>query len=107
MSAADAPLAVRLAQAGVFPHPAGAIECVETHISWVVLAGEYAYKFKKPVDLGFVDFSTLAKRRHACAEEVRLNARLAPALYLDVVPVTDGPDGPRARRRCGGSCGAR
>ena len=95
MSTPAAPLAVRLAQTGVFPHAAERVECVETHISWVVLAGPYAYKLKKPVDLGFVDFSTLEKRRSACEEEVRLNARLAPALYIDVVPVTDGPEGPR------------
>ena len=92
---APLPLAVRLAQAGAFPHPAHAVECVETHISWVVLAGDFAYKLKKPLDLGFLDFSTLAKRRAACEEEVRLNRRLAPDLYLDVVPVTDGPEGPR------------
>ncbi len=95
MNETAAPLAARLARAGVFPHPADDVESVETHISWVVLAGPYAYKLKKPVDLGFVDFSTLEKRRRACEEEVRLNARLAPALYLDVVTVTDGPDGPR------------
>ncbi|MFO1415322.1 MAG: AAA family ATPase [Burkholderiales bacterium] len=94
MSAPLPPLAVRLAQAGTFPHPATGVECVETHISWVVLAGEFAYKLKKPVDFGFLDFSTLAKRHAACVEEVRLNARLAPDLYLDVVPVTDGPGGP-------------
>jgi len=92
---ANPPLAVRLAQAGVFPHPAHAPDCVETHISWVVLAGDYAYKLKKALDFGFLDFATLAKRHAACTEEVRLNARLAPTLYLDVVTVTDGPDGPR------------
>ncbi len=95
MSEPGRPLAVRLAQGGVFPHPAAQVECIETHISWVVLAGAYAYKVKKPLDLGFLDFSTLAKRRHACAEEVRLNARLAPGIYLDVVALTDGPEGPR------------
>jgi len=68
-----------------YAHPAHDIQLVETHISWVVLAGDYAYKLKKPVDLGFLDFSTLARRRHFCTEEVRLNRRLAPQLYLDVV----------------------
>ena len=54
------------------------VELVETHISWVLLTGDIAYKIKKPVDLGFVDFSTLELRRHFCAEELRLNRRLAP-----------------------------
>jgi uncharacterized protein len=88
-------LAARLRDARCFPHPAPDIECVETHISWVVLAGDYAYKLKKPLDLGFLDFSTLEKRRAACEEEVRLNLRLAPDLYLDVVPITEDADGPR------------
>jgi aminoglycoside phosphotransferase family enzyme/predicted kinase len=74
---------------------------IETHISWVILAGEYAYKIKKPLDLGFLDFSTLEKRQHACQEEIRLNRRLAPATYLEAVPITGsvarptiGGDGP-------------
>ncbi len=66
----------------------------ETHISSVLVVGSDAYKFKKPVALSFVDFSTLAARRHYCAEELRLNRRLAPALYLDVVSVTGTPDHP-------------
>ena len=57
---------------------------VETHISLVLLAGDFAFKFKKPVDFGFVDFSTLERRRHFCAREVELNARYAPRLYLGV-----------------------
>ncbi len=61
---------------------------LETHISWVLLAGAFAYKIKKPVDLGFLDFSTLEKRQHCCEEEVRLNRRLAPDYYLGVVPIT-------------------
>ncbi|MEO8508379.1 MAG: AAA family ATPase [Betaproteobacteria bacterium] len=78
-----------------FPHPAAHIERVETHISWVVLAGDFAYKLKKHLDLGFLDFSTLAKRRAACEDEVRLNRRLAPDLYLDVVAITGTADEPR------------
>ena len=84
-----------LRDARCFPHPAADIEVVETHISWVVLAGDFAYKIKKPLDLGFLDFSTLAKRRAACEEEVRLNRRLAPDLYLGVATVTGTPDAPR------------
>jgi aminoglycoside phosphotransferase family enzyme/gluconate kinase len=61
----------------------------------VFLAGEYAYKIKKPVNLGFLDFSTLEKRRFFCEEELRLNRRTAPGLYLGVVAVVDSPDGPR------------
>ena len=68
-----------------FPHPVDHVELIETHISWVLLAGDYAYKLKKPVDLGFLDFSTLERRAHFCAEELRINRRLAPDLYLDVV----------------------
>ncbi len=62
-------------------------QIIETHISLVLLAGEFAYKFKKPVDFGFVDFSTLAKRQYFCAREVALNRRFAPHIYLDVETV--------------------
>lgn len=77
-----------------FPHPAADIACIETHISSVVLAGDFAYKLKKPLDLGFLDFSSLDKRRGACDEELRLNRRTAPELYLDVVPVTGSVEAP-------------
>jgi aminoglycoside phosphotransferase family enzyme/predicted kinase len=78
-----------------YPHPVGRVERIETHISTVLLAGEFAYKLKKPVDLGFLDFSTLDKRRRACLQELRLNRRSAPALYLDVVAVGAPPSGVR------------
>ncbi|RMG34652.1 MAG: aminoglycoside phosphotransferase [Gammaproteobacteria bacterium] len=68
---------------------------IETHISWVLLGGGFAYKLKKPLDLGFLDFSTLEKRRRACEEEIRLNRRLAPEVYLGVVPVTGSLEAPR------------
>jgi uncharacterized protein len=71
------------------------VRLVETHISWVLLSGSLAYKLKKPVQLAFLDFSTLALRRRYCDAELRLNRRLAPSLYLDVVDVCDGPEGPR------------
>lgn len=71
------------------------VTLVETHISWVLLAGRLAYKLKKPVRLPFVDFSTLALRRHFCHEELRLNRRLAPALYLGVLPVYGTAQAPR------------
>ena len=70
------------------------VEMVETHISWVLLAGDYAYKIKKAVNLGFLDFSTLDKRRFYCAEELRLNRRLAPDLSLEVAPIAGSADHP-------------
>jgi aminoglycoside phosphotransferase family enzyme/predicted kinase len=70
------------------------VQYLQTHISHVILAGQYAYKIKKPLNLGFLDFSTLARRRHCCEEELRLNRRLAPDLYLEVVPITGTPDAP-------------
>jgi hypothetical protein len=77
-----------------YPHAVGVIERIETHISTVLLTGHYAYKIKKPLSLGFLDFSTLAARRHFCEEELRLNRRLAPDLYLDVVAICGSPDAP-------------
>ncbi|MDP2323825.1 MAG: AAA family ATPase [Gammaproteobacteria bacterium] len=100
--APSSPLIASLLKPDAYDHPVGTVELIETHISWVILTGNYAYKIKKPVDLGFVDFSTLAKRRHFCAEEVRLNRRLAPEFYLGVVPLTGSPDAPRV----GGDGGA-
>ena len=73
---------------------------IETHVSVLFFAGERVYKVKKPVDLGFLDFTTLERRRYFCEEEVRLNARLAPGVCLGVVPITAGPDG---RLRVGGA----
>ena len=85
---ASADLVEGLLSPSAYPHEVGEVELVETHISWVFLTGEYAYKIKKPVDFGFLDFTTLEKRRHYCEEEVRLNRSWAPDLYLDVVPIT-------------------
>lgn len=79
---------------GVFGHPAAEVSVIETHISAVLLAGQYAYKIKKPVDFGFVDFSTLARRRHFCEEELRLNRRFAPELYLAVVAIRGNIESP-------------
>jgi len=76
-------------------------ELIETHISSVILCGDTVYKIKKPVDFGFLDFTRLDDRSHFCREEVRLNRRLAPDIYLDSVPITGtlaqpgiGGDGP-------------
>ena len=77
-----------LLNAELFPHPVDKLQLIETHISWVILTGPYAYKIKKPVNLGFLDFSTLEQRRYCCEEELRLNQRSAPALYLAVLPIS-------------------
>jgi aminoglycoside phosphotransferase family enzyme/predicted kinase len=71
----------------VYPHPAPNVELVQTHISYVLLAGDYAYKIKKPVDFGFLDYSTLAKRRYYCRQEVLLNSQLCSDTYLGVVAI--------------------
>jgi aminoglycoside phosphotransferase family enzyme/predicted kinase len=84
-----------LLEPAAYPHEVRGIQVIETHISWVILTGEFAYKVKKPVDLGFLDFSTLEARRHYCEEELRVNRRTAPGLYLGVVPIGAGPDGAR------------
>src|SRR5215469_15173409 len=70
-----------------YPNWPSSVELRETHISRAFLAGDYVYKIKKPVRFSFVDASTLERRRHLCEEEVRLNRRLAPDVYLDVVPI--------------------
>ncbi|WP_367027367.1 AAA family ATPase [Methylococcus sp. ANG] len=84
-----------LTSADAYPHPVSGIRLIETHISWVFLTGTYAYKIKKPVDFGFLDFSTLDRRRRCCEEEIRLNRRLAPEIYLAVCPITGSPHTPR------------
>lgn len=92
------PLLAALHQPRAYDHPVDTIELLETHISWVLLTGPYAYKIKKPVELGFLDFSSLELRRRCCHEEVRLNRRLAPELYLGVVAI----HGPAPQAHLGG-----
>lgn len=82
-----------LSEPGAYPPPVDGVEYVETHISWVFLAGDYAYKFKKPLDLGFLDFTTRERRLQFCREELRINGRLAPEIYLDIVGAQATPDG--------------
>ncbi len=79
---------VALSEPGAYPHPTGEIHVVRTHVSMVFLAGEFAYKVKREVCFPFLDLSTLELRRRCCEEEVRLNRRLSPDLYLGVVPIT-------------------
>ena len=83
-----------LCRPAAFDHPTGEFTLRETHISWVILCGEYAYKVKKPVDFGFLDFSTIDRRKYYCEQELYLNRRFSPELYLDVVAITEGPEGP-------------
>jgi uncharacterized protein len=76
-----------------YPHHPAEVREVHTHASLVFLAVPLVYKVKKPVDFGFLDFSTLEKRRHFCRREVELNSRLAPGVYQGVVPITREPHG--------------
>jgi uncharacterized protein len=76
-----------------FPHPVTQLRMRETHISWVILTGPFAYKIKKAVHLNFIDSTSLTQRQHLCEEELRLNHRLAPDLYLDIVSITNDVDG--------------
>ncbi len=78
---------LQLLEQGGFPGRSEPVRMVETHISWVLLTPDFAFKFKKPVDLGFLDFSSLEKRLYYCEEELRLNQRLAPGMYLAVLPL--------------------
>jgi len=94
----DASLVKALLRPAAFKHPADRIELVETHISWVILVGDFAYKIKKPLVLDFLDFGSLEKRRRSCKEEVRLNRPWAPEIYLEVVAIT----GPEDRPHIGG-----
>ena len=77
-----------LREPSAYLHPVEHIQVLETHISWVILTGPFAYKIKKPLDLGFLDYTTLQRREFFCHEELRLNRRLAPEIYLEVVPIT-------------------
>ncbi|WP_040259381.1 bifunctional aminoglycoside phosphotransferase/ATP-binding protein [Pseudomonas massiliensis] len=87
-------LIAALQNPALYPHPVDAFELIETHISWVILTGPYAYKVKKPVNFGFLDFTTLAAREHFCNEELRLNQRLTEGLYLEVLAITGSEQAP-------------
>jgi aminoglycoside phosphotransferase family enzyme/predicted kinase len=78
--------------ADVYDHPATSIRLLETHISWIVLTGDYAYKIKKPVNFGFLDFSSLQQRRHFCEQEIVLNRRLSSNIYLTAVAISEQQD---------------
>ncbi|MDX8411639.1 MAG: AAA family ATPase [Mariprofundaceae bacterium] len=87
------PLIQAMLRADFYPHASNKPELLQTHISWVFLTGEYAYKVKKPVNFGFVDFTTLARRKYFCEQELALNRRLSPELYLGVVPIVEQDGG--------------
>jgi len=89
----QAELVEALTRPDAYPHRPPAVEVGHTHISHLFFAGDRVYKVKRPVDLGFLDFTTLERRHRFCREEVRLNRRLTPETYLGVVPVTRAPDG--------------
>ena len=88
-------LIAALQNPALYPHPVDGFQVIETHISWVLLTGPYAYKVKKPVNFGFLDFTSLEARGHFCAEELRLNQRLTDDLYLEVLPVTGSAEAPQ------------
>jgi aminoglycoside phosphotransferase family enzyme/predicted kinase len=93
--AATLRLVERLHDPAAYPHSTGEIRLVETHISWVFLTGPFVYKLKKPLDVGFLDYTTLEQRRRCCEEEIRVSGRFAPEIYLAAVPITGSTDEPR------------
>ncbi|MDX2271320.1 MAG: AAA family ATPase [Cyanobacteriota bacterium] len=85
----------QMLQPGFYPHSVTLpIELIQTHISYIFLTGDFAYKVKKPLDFGFLDFTTLEKRHHFCLEELRMNQRGAPDLYLEVLPISQADGDP-------------
>ncbi len=99
MSVAVPPLISALLDPTRHPHPVDRVELLQTHGAWVLLAGDRAYKIKKPVALSFMDFSTLDKRRAACEAELRVNSRFAPPdpasrIYLAALPITGTAQAP-------------
>ena len=82
-----------LSRPEIYPGNVGRVIARETHMSWVFLAGDRVYKLKKPVRFSYLDFSTLDRRAAACRAENLLNRRLAPDVYLDVVPLTISTSG--------------
>jgi hypothetical protein len=91
-------LIAALLDPAAYPDPTRQVDLIQTHISWVFLTDRFAYKVKKPVDLGFLNFTTLRRRHHYLNEELSLNRRLCPEIYLAVLPIT----APRGRLQVGG-----
>ncbi|KQZ80953.1 MULTISPECIES: bifunctional aminoglycoside phosphotransferase/ATP-binding protein [unclassified Pseudomonas] len=88
-------LIAALQNPALYPHSVDGFQLIETHISWVLLTGDFAYKVKKPMNFGFLDFTTLEARKHFCGEELRLNQRLTDDLYLEVLPITGSAEAPQ------------
>src|SRR5438046_9910555 len=82
-----------LTSPATYPPRPPKVRAIQTHISWVFIAFPFVFKVKKPVNLGFLDFSTLEKRRHFCRREIQLNRRLCPEIYLDAVPIYETASG--------------
>ena len=96
-------IAQALLNPSIYPDKTTGVEMMQTQMSFIFLTGKYVYKLKKPVNLGFLDYTTLEKRRFFCEQEVVLNRRLCPEVYLGVIPVTREKDGlayRRIRRDC-------
>ena len=91
-------LMAALMEPAAYHEPTREVALIQTHISWVFITDRFAYKVKKPVDLGFLNFTTLRRRHHYLHEELILNRRLCPDIYLEVLPIT----APRGRVRLGG-----
>ena len=91
-------LVAALMEPAAYPEPTRGVALIQTHISWVFLTDGFAYKVKKPVDLGFLNFTTLRRRHHYLQEELSLNRRLCPEIYREVLPIT----APRGGVRVGG-----
>jgi len=92
-------LVAALLNPGAYPETTTSVTLVQTHISWVFLADRVAYKMKKPVDLGFLNFTTLRRRHHYLKQELVLNRRLCPDIYLAVLPISISRDGVRVGGR--------
>ncbi|MEO9124595.1 MAG: adenylyl-sulfate kinase, partial [Microcoleus sp.] len=87
------PLIQQMLQPGFYPHSVTEpVQLIQTHASFVLLTGDYTYKIKKPVDFGFLDYSTLEKRQHFCTQELEMNRRTAPEIYLEVLPIVQRDD---------------
>lgn len=89
------PLITTLLKSESFPHPCSAMQLIETHISWIILTGDFAYKIKKPVDFGFLNFTSLAQRKQYCESELSLNQRSAPDIYCGLVPISGSATQPK------------
>ena len=83
----ESPLVNNLLNPACYPHEVSKFEVIETHIAWLIRTGEFVYKIKKPVNFGFLDFTTLEKRKYFCEEELRLNQRLSENTYIEVVAI--------------------